>query len=222
MNSRMQTKNGSVEINSDWDTEGKAGPSAGILDLVEQSEKPQDKLDAIRAKLARVRDLRLSVLNWEKSIKEANKELQTLTFQELPEMFQTSGVRTLGLNASENLPAYDAEIKPFYRANIAADWNSERRDTAFTLLQQRDAGDLIKSQVTVEFDRGQLDDMHRVTSALEKLGVQYTAALSVHWGTLTSWLRERYEHKKGLTPGELEMIGATVATIVEVKPRKEK
>lgn len=197
-------------------------PSTDLLELAEKTEKSPDKLDVIRTKLARVRDLRLSIIEWERQIKEANKELQTLTFQELPEMFQVSGVRTLGLDASGSLPPYDAEIKPYYKASISAEWEPERRNAAFALLHTRKAGDLIKSVVTVELDRGQLEMMHRVTSLLNAIGVNYTAALSVHWNTLTSWLKEQCTKKVEFTPGELETIGATVATIVEVKPRKEK
>jgi hypothetical protein len=198
------------------------GPPAELYEAADEVEaKPADRLDEIRAKLARVRDLRIYIAQCKEWMVEANKEIQELQFQTLPEMFVAGGVRQLTLEAEGNLPPYESEIKPYYHASISTEWEPQQRDNAFALLQQREASDLIKSKITVELDRGDLPTARLVMAKLDEMKVPYAMTMAVHWRVLTTWVKEQYEKKLSFTPGELDTIGARVATIVEVKARKE-
>jgi hypothetical protein len=198
-------------------------PSPDLLAAASESPPvtPADRLEKLNTKLARVRDLKLQVLDCTEKLTAANKELNELTFTELPDMFSAAGMRTHGLAAQGNLPRLDAELKPYYKANIAADWDAEARDRGFKTLESLGAMGLVKFTVTVEMARGEATKAKKVMAALDKLGVTYACALAVQWNTLTAWLKERYTKRLGdLTPGQLEAIGGKVATVVEVKVGK--
>jgi len=198
-------------------------PSADLLAAASESPPvtPADRLEKLNTKLARVRDLKLQVLDCTEKLTAANKELNELTFNELPDMFSAAGMRTHGLAALGNLPRLDAELKPYYKANIAADWEPEARDRGFKTLESLDAEHLVKSKITVELQRGDIKTARKIMAGFDKAKIPYVVALSVHHGTLTAWLCERYTKKLGdLTPGQLEAIGGRVASVVEVKVGK--
>jgi hypothetical protein len=178
-------------------------------------------LEKLNTKLARVRDLKLQVLDCTEKLTAANKELNELTFTELPDMFSAAGMRTHGLEAQGNLPRLDAELKPYYKANIAADWDAEARDRGFRTLDELGAEHLVKSTITIELPRGDIKTARKIMAWLDKAEIPYVVALAVQWNTLTAWLKERYTKKLGdLTPGQLEAIGGRVASVVEVKVGK--
>ena len=195
-------------------------PSADLLAVATESPPvtPLDRLEKVRDRLARVRDLRLLVAELTERVTAANKEIQELTFTELPDAYAELGLRTLNLQATGNLPAVNSEVKPYYRANIAADWAAEDRERGFKTLESLEAEHLIKATITIELPRGEVKKARKIMTDLEKAGVPYTCGLAVSWNTLTAWLKERYTKKLGdLTPGQLEAIGGRVATVVEVK-----
>ena len=197
-----------------------AQPSADLLAVATESPPvtPLDRLEKVRDRLARVRDLRLLVAELTERVTAANKEIQELTFTELPDAYAELGLRTLNLQATGNLPAVNSEVKPYYKANIAADWAAEDRERGFKTLESLEAEHLIKSKITVELQRGDIKTARKIMAGFDKAKIPYVAALSVHHGTLTAWLCERYTKKLGdLTPGQLEAIGGRVATVVEVK-----
>ncbi len=133
-------------------------------------------------------------------------------------MFTEINIDSLGLPAEGNLPAYDTELKPYYKANIPVDWEPERRQAAFDYLDEQNAGDIIKSVFIVAIPRGKRAVALKVQKALEKLKVEYTADLSVPWNTLTAWVKESVEKHK--TVPNLDVLGATVGQVVNLKERK--
>jgi hypothetical protein len=180
-----------------------------------------DRLDKLREKVARVRELRLLAADLTEQLTAANREIQELTFKELPDVFAEAQMLAFTLEASGNLPAYEAEVKPYYKANIAADWPPDQRDSAFKLLADLGADGLIRTVITVELGRGEAAVARRVMAGLDKAGVSYTSALSVPWNTLTAWLREQVTKRgREFSAGQLEAIGARVGTVVDVKARK--
>jgi hypothetical protein len=181
-----------------------------------------DRLAAIRAKVARVRDLQLELEALAERQAEIGAEINRLTREELPEAFEEAALTSLTLAAEGNLPVYVAAKKPFYRANVAADWEEERREHAFNLLAKRGAEDLVKTTLTVELGRGERSRAKHVRAALVKLGVPVRESLTVPWNTLTAWLRERVQSGEHFSAGELESLGAQVGTVVECQPAKER
>jgi hypothetical protein len=126
----------------------------------------------------------------------------------------------LGLPAEGNKPAYDAKLAPYFRANIAADWDAERRVKAFKELEKRGAQDLIKTEITVLVPREDRQKVKAIEAALKKLKAEYEINLSVPHTTLTAWVREQIvEHKKAIP---LDVFGAQVGMVVNMRERKER
>ncbi len=196
-------------------------PPHDLAALAAAEVTPPDRLLLLRSKVARVRDLRAAVADMKERTTAANKELDDLAFRELPDLFQEVGVARLGLDPDGNLPAYDAELKDHFKANIVADWPPEQREAGFALLERRGAGDLVKTVITVELGRGEGDLAEGVCRTLDEMGVPYIKARAVSWNTLTSWLREQVKkYGKTFSAAELDAIGGRVGKVVEAKPRK--
>lgn len=180
----------------------------------------EDRLEKVREQLRVVRDLDLSIGNFEEKLKTAQKARVTVIHETLPAMFAEVGIDKLGLPAEGNLPAYDAALGPYYKASISAEWPSEKQDAAFDWLEKHEHGDLIKNTFVIELGRDDAERARDLRKALEKAGFAYANKRAVSWNTLTAWLKEQVE-KVGTTP-PLDLLGATVGSVVKLKERKEK
>lgn len=179
----------------------------------------EDKLEEIRALMRRARDLELVSAELSEKLAAVQDELQTLLTAEIPEKFEAVGIDRLGLLAEGNLPAYDASLRPYYKASISAAWPVDRKERAFTYLENHEAGDLIRNTFTVDLPRGSQVAQKRLRTALEKTGLPYQENKAVNHNSLTAWLREQIE--KHATMPDLETLGAQVGKIINLKPRKE-
>lgn len=196
-------------------------PSAALKRALASSkqEVPEDKLEDIRNDLRRARDLEMRSAQLMEQYRECQDELQTLLTARIPEKFEAVFIDKLGLLPEGNLPGYDAQLRPYYRASIPADWPEEKREKAFAYLEDNDAGDLIGNLFSVSLGRGTSKQQERLRRALQKTGVAFTEKKAVNWNTLTAWVKEQIE--KHQTMPDLETLGAKVGKIINLKPRKE-
>lgn len=196
---------------------------AALAAFTAQDDSPPDQLAAVRAAVARVRELRLLSDDLGEKLTACNKEIGDLTRTTLPDAFAEAGLRRLDLDASGNLPAYVAQLKPYYKAVISAEWSVERQNAAFDWLAERDAEDLVKTTITVELGMRERDAAKNIGNILRVAGVAYSEQLAVPWNSLTAWLKEQVEkHHAEFSAGDLERIGAQVGRVVEVQPVREK
>ncbi len=180
----------------------------------------EDALKALRAKLAATRDDIMELQDVEAKAKDIKARITKAKTQELPDTMEELGLTSLGLEAEGNLPAFQVVSKPFYNANIAADWPVEKRLGAFNYLEDENAGDLIKTEVTVAFNRDQRDEAKALIQRLRDEGLDVQVKQGVHPQTLTAWLREMVEtHKRVPT---LDIIGGFIGRVVDLKPVKVK
>jgi hypothetical protein len=196
-----------------------------------KAEQPQqavqpDLLKRISAKARELRDTKHEIENVEERLKQLNMLAFDIERQQLPELLSEAGVDRLSIPAEGNEPAYDLKLEPFYRASISAEWDQEKRKSAFAYLEQKGAADLIKTEVTVALPRELREKapnlIKKIESALKALKATASAIdvkENVHWATLTSWLREVSEAGEDV---DLEKIGGQAGSIVKQKPRKSK
>lgn len=180
--------------------------------------KPQ-QIEQITFALRSVRDLRMDIENNQAALKEKTDTLATLERKTLPELFAAAGVKALTLQKEGNMPAYEAERKPYYRANIAVSWEQEKRQKAFDWLEKNGAADIIRCEIVVSVPRKDLKLRKSVIEALKKLKVEHEVSLNVPWASLTSFIKECYEKRKKAVP--LELLGADVGEIVTLKKVRE-
>lgn len=198
------------------------GPSAALSAAMKRDDRApsEDRLEQVRVVLRQVRDNDRTISDYEARVKDLRAQALVMKQKTLPDIFDEVGIDNLGLPAEGNLPAYDCKLKPYYHASISSDWKPERRAAAFEYLDQVGSGDLIKSVYIVAVPRGARKIAIQVEKALRKINVEFSTDLSVPWNTLTAWIKEQVEKKKA-TP-DLNVLGATVGRVVELKERKEK
>lgn len=150
-----------------------------------------------------------------KELKEKRLELQQKT---LPEFFDSIGTDKVGVPHANA----DVIVKPYYKANISADWPPEQREKAFSYLESIDCGDIIGVTVSVKFLRGELEEAKELAEMIRKSKFGNThppvMEMGTPWNTLTSLVKKRSEQGQ---PTDLEVIGAVVGRIAKIVPRKK-
>lgn len=189
----------------------------------EMPAPPPDKLDRLRAHVREVRDLNKEIADAEAALAERKGRLNVLVHETLPGLYREAQVTVVGLEPEGNHPGYEGKIKPYYKANISADWPEDRRAAAFAWIESPKGGDtpdIIKTIITIELGKADRKTALKVTKGLDKAKIPYKEGLGVPWNTLTAFVKECIETRRIMPP--LETLGATVGQIVEVKPIKEK
>lgn len=177
-------------------------------------------LERIYAEVAAQRDDQKELVDLEARRKETQARIDKRRFDTLPALLMAAGTDQVGLPATGNLPAYDAKLKPYYRANIAAEWPGEKREAAFDLLEHKGGGDIIKCVVSVEFNREEIEQAHTLMEQLENHNYRPVLRRAVQWNTLTAWFKEQVEARVAFTGDEIEALGAARGHQVELKERK--
>jgi hypothetical protein len=190
------------------------------MDLAAAPAPSEDKLTVIRTMVREVRDLTFEVKSLEERIDEKNKRITHLRTKALVDMFMEAKISRLDIEPEGNMPGYTAESKPYYAANIAVDWEAERRQKAFDWLDANGHGDLIKTEIVVQLPRDQRRKAAQVERYLARYGYPSFRRLSVPWNTLTAWLREQVEKYQKTPP--LDLFGATVGMTVNLKEKVKK
>lgn len=178
-------------------------------------EMDTNSLTTLRERVAEARDLEMEKIDLELRLGEVCARLNVLYSKELPELLDKAQVPAITVEGVGNLPPVEVKVKPFYSANIAAAWDEERRHAGFQYLESLGCGDLIKTELTLPFNREERTKAVKVKEALEKKGLSINVKEAVHSATLTAWLKEQVE-KKGYVP-DLEKIGGTIGRVVTLK-----
>lgn len=203
-------------------------PFAELVQLMEATivGPSQDKLDAITEKMREARDLRLEISEIEETLKHAKKNYLNIVHRELPDMMNEANQGTMRLLAEGNHPAYQFNLKPFYKAVINNE--DENAPKAYRWLDEHGEGDIIKRTVTASLGKESKELQEKLCEFLAEHGVEYDTKLGVPWNTLTAWLKERHRQYMHQDPTaedqiempDLELFGATIGQVVDIKEAK--
>lgn len=159
----------------------------------------------------------------EARLSEMKERRLSLQHKELPDLLGRAKTDKIGIPELN----VDVEVKPYYKASIAADWEIERQEAAFAHLEEHGHGDVIRSVVTVSFPKEEIERAHALVEHIRQSnefgGLDPILGMSVPWNTLTSLVKSEYESAKESGepfPMDLETIGATVGRIAKIKKRK--
>lgn len=164
----------------------------------------------------------------EKKIEDLKKHRQELVMKKLPDYMSKIKQDRIGLEEF----GVDLVLEDYVHANIASDWEPEKRDAAFAWLEESGNGDLLKTTLSLTFPRKAIAAARWAQAALETL-VHYLQEagaethelpeqkieMGVPWNTLTAFCKEQI---KAGNPLPLEVLGCTVGKIVKIKERKGK
>lgn len=122
----------------------------------------------------------------EEELKKRKELLRRISEETIPYKMEELGLEKLVLATGEVL-----SVKPEVYCTIPKEGDERRR--ALQYLIDRNAGDLIKTLVTVEFGKGELKKALRLKRAIEKVGYECSIDQGVHPQTLKAYVREVLE-----------------------------
>lgn len=154
-----------------------------------------------------------------KTLKEQRHEIRTKT---MPDLMNEVGVDIIGVPEM----GVDVVLKDQCHASIKKDWDDDRKLRAFEHLREIGGEDLIKVQLSVFGDRGSDDKMRMLYERVRQIMAELELSAGVHmepsvaWNSLTAFVKSVM--KDGETVVDLETIGATYGSVVDVVKKKEK
>jgi len=163
-------------------------------------------LERMQQLAAEVNDIDERIAKNEARIKELKDRRNNILFKELVEMMDTAHVPMLQVGRRKFTAG------PYYKAVIP----SENPVPGLDWLENNDAGDLVKNEVVALFPRGSEEEAKLAVDLMRKRFQMATVERkrTVHWATLTSWLKEA--HQSGDTLPPLDIIGGTIGRTVRI------
>lgn len=143
-----------------------------------------------------------------RDLDEMERHARCLSELHIPEAMDDAGVSEFQLMTGEKVRVSDV-----VRANISAPHMAD----AVAWLEANDGGDLIKTVVSSSVPRGERDLVDAIMHAIQLTGAVAEQKNSVHWGTLTAWVKERMSAGQ---PIDNELLGVYVGRKTEIKRGK--
>lgn len=179
----------------------------------------KDKMVQLRDKMREARDLELRISELNEKTAELAAKLTAIRTQELPDLFSSMSMLAWTLEAEGNSPPYDAELVPYYNANVPKDPTAAK--ACIALVAKLGGKDLVKKSYAVAFGMGEIKEALAFEKLLKTKKVEHSSKTTIHQGSLTAFVRRRYEEdKKPLDPAQLATLGATVGKVVKISKRK--
>ena len=117
----------------------------------------------------------------EEQIKKLKTEERNISQKEIPDLMENLGFETITLTDGRKIAVKDS-------VQIAIP--APLRESAYKWMDANGHGDLIKTQLTAKFARGESDKAYNAFKSLEQLGLHPQQTETVHAGTLKAWARE--------------------------------
>ena len=186
-----------------------------------ETMRPRPTGDALRrvtAACAELVELGKSIEALELKLKELKTKRYDMEMRALPELMDAAGTDIIGVPGE----GVDVVVKPYYKAVLP----KETAPQAAAWFDEHGHGDILATFVSVEFAKGEREHAIALTGMIREFfrgrNIQQHEPVietSVHWRTLTSFVKEQVERGEVLP---LDILGATVGRKAEVKKRKSR
>lgn len=171
--------------------------------------------DELKAYIEEAYQLDIEIAELNRQLEQKGNRLKTLMNKDIPDTMDRIGTNVFGVPGTRT----ECRIQPFYHASIP----EASKEEAFEWLEKNEHGDLIKNAMKVEFNREDADAAKRIFDrvrqmlAQEEINAKPVMDKTVHWKTLTSFIKEQVEEGKVLPLG---IFGATVGRVAKFKETK--
>lgn len=150
-----------------------------------------------------------AVDNAELALSEAKAKAQRLREEAVPMAMMELEITEFKMVTGEKITV---------KQDVFAQLSNENKPLAYAWLERHNFGGLIKTDLNVEFGRGELDSAKTLAAELLKKGLVPTLTQSVHAQTLKAFLREQMEAGNKDLP--LETFGARAVWVAKaVQPK---
>ena len=168
------------------------------IDLLEDVAPSSNSIGAVADMAQQMFDLEKEIEDLTELLKQKKQNLTKLAEQDLPDLMQELNMKDFTLNngakveiqdiASGSIPSATAimRAKPEDRPELEL-----RQQQCFDWLRGNNAGDLIKSNVEVQFSKGEDEACNEFTKELRERNLFYRRAVGVHHGRLNSFIKEQ-------------------------------
>ncbi len=180
------------------------------IDLLEDVAPASNELGAIADLAQRMFDLENEINKLDESLKQKKQDLKMLAEQDLPDLMQELNIKNFTLSNGAKV-----EVKDVIQASVPSQGAIDRikdedekeamrilQQQCFDWLRDNGLGDLIKSNVEVQFGRNEDDACNAFTKELREKKLYYKRAVGVHPGSVNAILKERLKDGKDI-PVEL-------------------
>ena len=175
------------------------------LDLLEDVAPSSNEIGAVADMASRMLDLENEINRIDELLKQKKQDLTKLAEQDLPELMQELNVRDFTLSNGSKVEVNDIvsgsvpSVSAIDRAKGDDKVTLEiRQQQCFEWLRDNKAGDLIKSNVEVQFGRNEDDECNAFTQELRERQLYYKRAIGVHPSSLNSFIKERLSEGKDI------------------------
>jgi hypothetical protein len=181
--------------------------------------RSEDKLKKLAAMAASAFDYDIKIAELSAKISELTASKNQLINKDIPELMHEVDIKVVGVPGTN----FRCELLPYYHANIAADWEPERKKAAFDWLEAEGHGDLIKNSLRVDFNREDSEKAKQIYDRLNQMMAEYELEAQpelikgVHFQTLTAFVKEQITQNENIP---LAVLGATVGEVVKFKENK--
>ncbi len=148
----------------------------------------------------------------EEILKAEKAELLRISTIDLPEAMKQCGVEKFVTNEG-----IEIELKKDVQCGISV----ANRERAYRWLQENGYDGLIKSSVSMEFDKDHLDEAQEVAEELKERGLAVELSQSIHASTLKSFVKERMADAEAEVPLPLDLFGVFPYDVASVKLSKK-
>lgn len=173
------------------------------IDLLDDVAPASNEIGAVADMASRMLEVENEINLLEEKLKQRKQDLTKLAEQDLPDLMQELNIKDFTLSNGAKV-----EIKELISGSVPSGGAIDRakgddkvaleirQQQCFDWLRDNGAGDLIKSNVEVQFGRDEDDDCNAFTKELRDRQIYYKRAVAVHPGTLNSFIKERMSEGK--------------------------
>lgn len=172
----------------------------------EGASAPSDALERLNAKLAEAIELKVAVDQMEEDLKAAKQQLNLINTTVIPDMMAELGMEECTQNG------WQVKVNDFVSGSLPKD--EERRAKAVRWLEEHEAGDLLKTALSVNFSRSQHNEALDLFEELKEDGFAAALDSTVHPQTLMAFARERIKNGE---PIDTEALGLYTGRVAKYK-----
>lgn len=172
----------------------------------EGASAPSHSLERLNHKLEEAINLKLAVDQMEEDLKAAKQQLNLMNTTVIPDMMAELGMEECTQNG------WKISVGDFVSGSLPKD--EERRAKAVRWLEEHEAGDLLKTALSVNFSRSQHNEAVDLFEELSEEGFAASLDATVHPQTLMAFARERI---KNGDPIDTETLGLYTGRVAKYK-----
>lgn len=172
---------------------------------------PSDKLEVLHKMLDEATDLQAVIDQLSGDLGAAQEAMNLLKTKRLPELMDELQMDDLTRNG------YKIKINDFVSGSLPKD--EEPRAKAIAWLEDHDGGELLKTDIRMQFPKSQHDDAKKIADKLQAEGYAVIIESGVHAATLQAFARERLRNGDDI---DTEVLGLYTGRVAKIDKAKEK